>query len=63
MEKGDIYSSRKAYHNHNRNLNFDKDSDLEEEEEEQENDLGLGGSSPIPSLHHSFDADETLQDI
>jgi hypothetical protein len=25
--------------------------------------LGLGGSSPIPSVHHSFDADETLQDI
>jgi hypothetical protein len=62
MEKGDIYTSQKAYHKHNLDLNFDQEGDLEEEEEEQ-NNLGLGGSSPIPSLHHSFDAEETLQDI
>ena len=60
MEKGDIYTSQKAYHKHNPDLNFNEEG---EEEEEEQNDLGLGGSSPILSLHHSFDADETLQDI
>jgi hypothetical protein len=63
MEKGDIYTSQKAYHKHNLDLNFDEEGDLEEEIEDEQNDLGLGGSSPIPSLHHSFDAEETLQDI
>jgi hypothetical protein len=62
MEKGDIYTSQKAYHNHNLDQDFDEEGEIEEEEEQQ-NDLGLGGSSPIPSLHHSFDADETPQDI
>ncbi len=60
MEKGDIYTSQKAYHRHNLDLNFDEEGAPEEDEQ---NDLGLGGSSPIPSIHHSFDADETLQDI
>ncbi len=60
MEKGDIYTSQKAYHRHNFDLNFNEEGLLEEDEQ---NDLGLGGSSPIPSLHHSFEADETLQDI
>jgi hypothetical protein len=63
MEKGDIYTSQKAYHRHNFNLNFNEEGVLEEEIEDEQNDLGLGGSSPIPSVHHSFDADETLQDI
>ena len=60
MEKGDIYTSQKAYHRHNFDLNFNEEGLLEEDEQ---NDLGLGGSSPIPSLHHSFEAYETLQDI
>ena len=63
MEKGDIYTSQKAYHRHNLDLNFNEEGVLEEEIEDEQNDLGLGGSSPIPSIHHSFDADETLQDI
>jgi hypothetical protein len=63
MEKGDIYTSQKAYHRHNFDLNFNEEGVLEEEIEDEQNDLGLGGSSPIPSVHHSFDADETLQDI
>jgi hypothetical protein len=63
MEKGDIYTSQKAYHRHNLDLNFNEEGALEEEIEDEQNDLGLGGSSPIPSIHHSFDADETLQDI
>jgi hypothetical protein len=63
MEKVDIYTSQKAYHRHNLDLNFNEEGALEEEIEDEQNDLGLGGSSPIPSIHHSFDADETLQDI
>ncbi len=63
MERGDIYTRQKVYHNRILDLNFSEDSELEEDEEEEHNNLGLGGSSPIPSLHHSFDTDKTLQDI
>ncbi len=63
MEKGDIYTSQKAYHKHNLDLSLNEEGDLEEEIEDEQNNLGLGGSFPILSLHHSFDAEETLQDI
>jgi hypothetical protein len=53
LRTGDIYEKQKAY------FSFESDSE-EEEEEEQEQDIGLGGSSPIPSIHHSFEEDDTL---
>ena len=34
-----------------------------EEEFSEEEDRGIGGSSPIPSVHHSFKEDNTLQEI
>jgi len=58
MREGDIYKNQKAF------FELDLESDSEEENEseinEEENDVGLGGSSPIPSVHHSFDENETL---
>jgi hypothetical protein len=68
VSKGDIYESQKAFFE----LDFESDSEEEQEinnfeenedevYEEEENDFGLGGSSPIPSVHHSFDEDETIK--
>ncbi len=57
LRAGDIYDKQKAF------FSFESDSDSEEEEEEEEQeeqDIGLGGSSPIPSIHHSFEEDDTL---
>jgi hypothetical protein len=66
VSEGDIYKNQKAF------FELDLESDSEEEQEmnnfeenefeinEEENDFGLGGSSPIPSVHHSFDENETL---
>jgi hypothetical protein len=56
LRTGDIYNQQKAF------ISFESDSEgeQEEEEEEEEQDNGLGGSSPIPSIHHSFEEDDTL---
>jgi hypothetical protein len=59
LRTGDIYDKQKAF------ITFESDSEEEQEEEEeeqqeQEQDIGLGGSSPIPSIHHSFEEDDTL---
>ena len=60
LERGDTYINQKSAHLLSHDLNFD---DNEQEEEEEEEDPGLGGSSPIPSVHYSFDNDETLDNI
>ena len=59
ISEGDIHINQKAFYEDS------SESEEEEEEEEEENeedevDWGLGGSSPIPSVHHSFDENDTL---
>ena len=60
LERGDTYLSQSSYHHlPNHDLILEEESENEFSDEE---DRGIGGSSPIPSVHHSFEEDETLQD-
>ena len=56
IENGDVYASQQASHRHTA-LDFEIEEEEGEDLSELE-DLGLGGSSPIPSIHFSFDDEE-----
>jgi hypothetical protein len=66
VSEGDIYKNQKAFFETNTESDLEDEHEIkileenEFEENEEENDFGLGGSSPIPSVHHSFDENETL---
>jgi hypothetical protein len=66
VSEGDIYKNQKAFFETNTESDSEDEHEInileenEFEENKEENNFSLGGSSPIPSVHHSFDENKTL---
>jgi hypothetical protein len=66
VSEGDIYKNQKAFLEANSESNSEEEGEInvfkenEFEISKDKNNFGLGGSSPIPSVHHSFDKNKTL---
>ncbi len=58
VSEGDIYKNQKAFFEINTESDSEEEHEInileenEFEENKEENDFGIGGSSPIPSVHH-----------
>ena len=63
LEWGDTYINQKSAHELSQELNFDNNKVQLKEDKEEEDNLGLGGTTPIPSFHYSFEDEETLENI